>query len=660
MSDLTARVFVQDLTMFSLFPVLRAFLRYGTLRLLYVNSNSIGLKASDWLYKVGIIECPASQIAREKLWPIDDHRNKAHVTKTKVHNEISELHHGVQRIVREMIETVDDYYLDLLITNILKRCASDIRHFEQHRLVDYSLTVQNDLDCEVITILTVPLIREYGSQRKREIEWHDGCHYNQIMFSKTIVYTIVEVFYRLLRSMLPSNTGSKHIPNKGKSVGAAACWGIDQSKSGDFFWWQHTNIPASRLKYLFDRGDFQPTVEVVSNAQDKGITSVCINRRARGELHNLYYRVRVPVSEVMRNTLLLSRIIIRSVFSRGFTKDVLRILASEIVAVLSLGRQFSTLGLKAFWHYQEAGPDNITTAMHLAGGIRFGTHWSCSDSVTTGNMRTPHVYFLWGEHDARICIDANSISPHLLLAGCAMSEMRYSGQQRKVAQSASLNLRQSGAKFVIVIFDNSTLSSKFYRFFLQWVLDDPNLGLLVKPKKKNISDHYSGMHQLFENALATGRTHIFDTSMWPANVSIAADFAIGHSTLSTPVVAALSGVRTIYLDYARLDQQSTTKSYTALHSLGPRRCVFYEHESIRDAITDYYKDPSSNPNLGDATPVLDQFDPFRDGRATQRIGEYVQWYLNSVDQGTVREDALDIATRNYADKWGADKVVRGL
>tara|TARA_B100000959_G_C14836753_1_gene564241 strand:- start:177 stop:1004 length:828 start_codon:yes stop_codon:yes gene_type:complete len=275
-------------------------------------------------------------------------------------------------------------------------------------------------------------------------------------------------------------------------------------------------------------------------------------------------------------------------------------------------------------------------------------------------MRTPHVYFLWGEHDARICIDANSISPHLLLAGCAMSEMRYSGQQRKVAQSASLNLRQSGAKFVIVIFDNSTLSSKFYRFFLQWVLDDPNLGLLVKPKKKNISDHYSGMHQLFENALATGRTHIFDTSMWPANVSIAADFAIGHSTLSTPVVAALSGVRTIYLDYARLDQQSTTKSYTALHSLGPRRCVFYEHESIRDAITDYYKDPSSNPNLGDATPVLDQFDPFRDGRATQRIGEYVQWYLNSVDQGTVREDALDIATRNYADKWGADKVVRGL
>ena len=168
------------------------------------------------------------------------------------------------------------------------------------------------------------------------------------------------------------------------------------------------------------------------------------------------------------------------------------------------------------------------------------------------------------------------------------------------------------------------------------------------------------MHQLFENALATGRTHIFDAGMWPANVSIAADFAIGHSTLSTPVIAALSGARTIYLDYARLDQQSATKSYTALHSLGPKRCVFYEHESIRDAITDYYKDPSSNPNLGDATPVLDQFDPFRDGKATQRIGEYVQWYLDSVDQGTVREDALDIATRNYADKWGADKVVRGL
>ena len=217
MSDLTARVFVQDLTMFSLFPVLRAFLRFGKLRLLYVSSNNIGLKTSDWLYKIGIIECPASQIAREKLWPIDDHRNKAHVTKTKVHNELSEIRHGIQRIVREMIESVDDYYRDLLITNILKRCAADIRHFEQRRLVDYSLAVQNDLDCEVITILTVPLIREYRSQRKREIEWHDECYYNQIMFSKTILYTVVEVFYRLLMSMFPSSTGLKYIPSKDNS-----------------------------------------------------------------------------------------------------------------------------------------------------------------------------------------------------------------------------------------------------------------------------------------------------------------------------------------------------------------------------------------------------------------------------------------------------------
>ena len=113
------------------------------------------------------------------------------------------------------------------------------------------------------------------------------------------------------------------------------------------------------------------------------------------------------------------------------------------------------------------------------------------------------------------------------------------------------------------------------------------------------------------------------------------------------------------IDYGHIDREPLTQ-YATLHSLGPKRCVFHDHETLRQAVLEYFHDPSSNPHLGDVTPIIDQFDPFRDGKASQRIGEYVQWYLEGQDQGLTRDDSLNKATRKYADKWGADKVVRGL
>jgi hypothetical protein len=113
------------------------------------------------------------------------------------------------------------------------------------------------------------------------------------------------------------------------------------------------------------------------------------------------------------------------------------------------------------------------------------------------------------------------------------------------------------------------------------------------------------------------------------------------------------------LDYERIDQ-GPKKPYCVLHSLGPNRCVFHEPDLLRQAIADYFEDPDSNPDLGDVTPILDQLDPFRDGKASQRIGEFVAWYLESLDGGLNTDDAVRSATEKYAEKWGRDKIVRSL
>ena len=81
---------------------------------------------------------------------------------------------------------------------------------------------------------------------------------------------------------------------------------------------------------------------------------------------------------------------------------------------------------------------------------------------------------------------------------------------------------------------------------------------------------------------------------------------------------------------------------------------------MRQAIVDYFKNPAANPSLGDATPILDQLDPFRDGKASQRIGEFVAWYLEKLDGDSNSDDAVRYATDKYAEKWGANKVLRRI
>jgi len=64
--------------------------------------------------------------------------------------------------------------------------------------------------------------------------------------------------------------------------------------------------------------------------------------------------------------------------------------------------------------------------------------------------------------------------------------------------------------------------------------------------------------------------------------------------------------------------------------------------------------------LGNATPILDKIDPFRDGKASQRIGEFVSSYLEELDNGLSSDDAVRFATNQFAEKWGQDKIVRRL
>ena len=63
------------------------------------------------------------------------------------------------------------------------------------------------------------------------------------------------------------------------------------------------------------------------------------------------------------------------------------------------------------------------------------------------------------------------------------------------------------------------------------------------------------------------------------------------------------------------------------------------------------------PSLGDWSLIVDDLDPFRDGRAAYRINTYLHWIHDGFKKGLDRDGILDNAAQRYALEWGNDKVI---
>ena len=186
----------------------------------------------------------------------------------------------------------------------------------------------------------------------------------------------------------------------------------------------------------------------------------------------------------------------------------------------------------------------------------------------------------------------------------------FSNQQAVArARYAASEMRRQGARYVLALFDTSFPTPHFYRFFLQWLLEDPALGLIVKSKNTREeleeSINVQGLTGLVDQTMATDRIHVLYTAVSPSNAAVldhpvspsdaalASDFSVGVGSLSAVVESALRGARVLYLDYERHDQ-GPLKSYGTLHSLGTNRCVFYEPDALKRAVQQYAKNPAAS------------------------------------------------------------------
>jgi hypothetical protein len=655
----------------SFFPILKIYRKSGVTKIYYLNASWFGLKVIRILRFFEVVLDGSCQIKDPVM--IDSPHTKlfeSYISGFKIC-------HAKQKKIEETVDTFffgfSKYSKDLLVMGVKSTWIFYLanifwlQNFAEHKAEKLNISTDR-----------VVVVSRYASLMK---ELKPGILFLfppspvlviQQAFQNSVLPLLCRSFFWSLRGIFyPLFAYGKSFTSKLKTnnllpkIAATAVWGIKiaprSSILDDLFWWKSSGIPCQRLAYIYDRPNYQPTAERTKVTDSLGIQSFVSDFRFSGNSPQLlldkiaqksFWGSLVEVFHVIKWSF-------RVLFLETLPQSVVAINSCHFVQATRLTTYFKALNIRGVVHYQQTSIDINSLAAELSGACRFGILWSCLHCYSDV-LATSQVLFVWGANDAKLLLDQGCISKHLLVAGCLVDKPAEEKNQKKYLSMVD-QMHNQGANYVLALFPHSSLSKDFYSFFFNWVMEDPHLGLLIKNKGNLWSDiHTDGLNGLVQKVLSTGRVQIVDYSESPADVAEAVDFSIGIGTYSAVVVSALKGARVLFVDNERLDQGKCKQPYYLLHSLGHNRCVFYEFDSVKRAILQYINDPESNPHLGDVSSILDLIDPFQDGRANERVGKYMGWYLEGLDNGLSRDDSLKLATKSYSQKWGEDKVVLGL
>jgi len=195
-------------------------------------------------------------------------------------------------------------------------------------------------------------------------------------------------------------------------------------------------------------------------------------------------------------------------------------------------------------------------------------------------------------------------------------------------------LQQRNIQFIIGYLNESVQTNKYglisredhcaeLRTLFEWVLDHPDVGLLVKSQfMSNAPQRFPEIEKIEAEARKTGRyielTHGTHRNIFfPAEMAFSADLVIGHAVGATAgLEAALTKTRCVLLNpYGMVAQKELYEQADIVYPSLPK---------VLEAVHDFRAGDPERAALGDWSPILDSLDPFQDGQAGHRLRQLVE------------------------------------
>ena len=280
------------------------------------------------------------------------------------------------------------------------------------------------------------------------------------------------------------------------------------------------------------------------------------------------------------------------------------------------------------------------------------------------------IFFTFSSNPKNLLINQISRTKYIIEAGY-VHDYNF-----KIFKNKSFEIKnkllEKGVKKIVTFFDQGhnveatydygyRNSSSDYEFILKKLIQNPWMGLILKPKKPgNFFAKINKINHIFLEAKKTGRVYInLETDSYsvkdfgnpPCACSMASDISI-HSTPGLNCTAGLesylSGTPVIFLDkqnHLNDDIKNTSDS----------KVVFNNWLDLWESLSNFLLYNIDKKILGNLNQYKNKIDKFNDGNASLRILNFLN-DLNSNRFMGNKNKIIEYTVDKYADKWGKDKI----
>jgi hypothetical protein len=285
------------------------------------------------------------------------------------------------------------------------------------------------------------------------------------------------------------------------------------------------------------------------------------------------------------------------------------------------------------------------------------------------------IFCTWGKKSIKNLKDniVNKTEPdikNILITGYPYTYI--TGQVKSKIKIIEEKMNVKKTRFNLLLLDNGAghnknyifqllpyeLLYKFYKFFFNWVIEDEEVGLIIKPKRfSNLTN--SNIEGLMKKAINTGRCSIEEESFGsiPWHYSKLANMIVSISTLTVPTALLECLInnrktRGVFFDYPNLK-----KLEPDLYSWGKDRVVFNNMDKMLQSVKKYKSDQQGNNDIGNwPENFVNGLDAHMDNKFSNRACNYVSNLLKGFDEGLNKSKAIDIANKDFAQKWGKENI----
>jgi len=451
---------------------------------------------------------------------------------------------------------------------------------------------------------------------------------------------------------------------------------FDLTKRSRFFWLLKSEIPYEQVLIYFERKDIPATEVATAELRENGVKCVAMSKNIVASESISVYKPTIELAKVLSKLMArLFLIVVQEIFNFRFWSLVYLPGALNFIREYSKACDFyQSMGVKInVYNSTDFGSNQIpeSLALESLGGVSVSYQMSNSvSSVLLGPCTD--IFFMFGPYyysSYSVAQKNKWINNTILMCGYITD---YSFKTvKKYSKLLREKILSKGAKFILCYFDENSSNDRMsaipnkksayiYEKLLNWVISDETIGLICSPKRPDtLLKRLPEIAELVEKAKMTGRCIFMEsddyrTSSYPTEAAQASNIVISLLLGGTTALESyLSGVRVLELDLEGLYSLNEYKR-------GRNKIIFDSVDNLIASINEYRCDPNSFSKLGNLSiiPAMEFKDTFKDGKASLRIGQYINWLLEMFNQRKTGEQAIEYANQRYVECWGRENIVK--